>query len=102
MELFRGDTFYKKITSNDYTFKVGDQLHIAVLENSYSNRYLHEQVIKIESETSDVVFEIPSKETSNFPVGILLLEIELTSISDIVKTNQYELTVKADGIYERN
>ena len=102
MRLFRGDTFYKKITSNDYAFKVGDKLHIAVLENSYSNRYLHEQLIEVKSETEDVVLEILPDETSKFPVGILLLEIELTSTSGIVKTNQYELTIKADGIYERN
>lgn len=101
MELFRGDSFIKKITSS-YQFRVGDTLHIAVMKNAYSRDYLHEQLIEIESNTNEINFEILPSETDNFPIEKLLLEIELTTIDGIVKTNQYDLEVKADGIYERN
>jgi hypothetical protein len=101
MELFRGDSFIKKITSN-YQFRNGDKLHIAVLKNAYSREYLYEQTITMQNDTNEINFEILPSETDKFPIEKLLLEIELTTIDGIVKTNQYELTVKADGIYERN
>ena len=101
MELFRGDSFIKEITSN-YQFKAGDQLHIAVMKNAYSREYLHEQIIEIEKETNSIILEILPSETDKFPIEKLLLEIELTTTEGIVKTNQYDLEVKADGIYERN
>lgn len=101
MELFRGDSFIKKITSS-YQFRFGDTLHIAVMKNAYSRDYLHEQLIEIESNTNEINFEILPSETDNFPIEKLLLEIELTTIDGIVKTNQYDLEVKADGICERN
>lgn len=37
MELFRGDSFIKKIVST-YEFRTGDKLHIAVLKNAYSQK----------------------------------------------------------------
>lgn len=101
MELFRGDTFYKKITST-YQFRTGDKLHIAVLKNAYSKNYLHEQTIEIQSNTNEVNIEILPSETDKFPIEKLLLEIELTTIDGIVKTNQYDLEIRMDGIYERN
>ena len=101
MELFRGDTFFKKIVSN-YKFRVGDTLHIVVMRNAYSRDYLHEQTINVQGETNEINFEILPSETDKFPIDDLLLEIELTTSSGIVKTNQYKLEVKADGIYERN
>lgn len=101
MELFRGDSFIKKITSN-YQFRTGDKLHIAVMKNAYSKVYLHEQAIEIKTNTNEINFEILPSESDKFPIEKLLLEIELTTIDGIVKTNQYELNVKADGIYERN
>ena len=101
MELFRGDSFIKKITSS-YQFRVGDKLHIAVMKNAYSKDYLHEQTIEVESNTNEINFEILPSESDKFPIEKLLLEIELTTNDGIVKTNQYDLIVKADGIYERN
>lgn len=101
MELFRGDSFIKKITSN-YQFRSGDKFHIAVMKNAYSRDYLHEQTIEIKSNTNEINFEILPSETDKFPTEKLLLEIELTTTNGIVKTNQYDLEVKADGIYERN
>ena len=101
MELFRGDSFIKKIVSN-YEFRTGDKLHIAVLKNAYSKKYLHEQIITIQNNTNEINFEILPSETDKFPIEKLLLEIELTTTDGIVKTNQYELNVKVDGIYERN
>ena len=101
MELFRGDSFIKKIASN-YQFRIGDKLHIAVLKNAYSRKYLHEQTITIQSNTNEINFEILPSETDKFPTEKLLLEIELTTVDGIVKTEQYDLIVKVDGIYERN
>lgn len=101
MELFRGDSFIKKITSS-YQFRVGDKLHIAVMKNAYSKDYLHEQTIEVKSNTNEINFEILPSESDKFPIEKLLLEIELTTNDGIVKTNQYDLIVKADGIYERN
>ena len=101
MELFRGDSFIKKISSN-YQFRSGDKIHIAVMKNAYSKDYLHEQTIEIQNNTNEINFEILPSETDKFPIEKLLLEIELTTSEGIVKTNQYDLQVKADGIYERN
>lgn len=101
MELFRGDSFIKKIVSN-YQFRIGDTLHIAVMRNAYSKEYLHEQLIEIQAETNEINFEILPSETDKFPVEELLLEIELTTVDGIVKTQQLKIEVKADGIYERN
>lgn len=100
-ETFRGDTFFKKIVSS-YKFEVGDKLHVVVMRNAYSRDYLHEQTIEIQNDTNEINFEILPSETDKFPIDNLLLEIELTTSSGIVKTQQYQLKVKADGIYERN
>jgi len=101
MELFRGDTFLKKLVSS-YVFKVGDKLHIAILKCAYSKEYFYEKTIEIAEQKNEVVIEISALETSKLPDEELLLEIELTTIDGIVRTNQYKLVVKADGIYERN
>ena len=101
MELFRGDSFIKKITSS-YNFRVGDKLHIAVMKNAYSEKYLYEESREIKADSNYFILEILPSESDKFPITKLLLEIELTTIDGIVKTNQYELEVKVDGIYERN
>ena len=101
MELFRGDSFIKKINSS-YQFRVGDKLHIAVMKNAYSDKYLYEENREIKGDSNYFVLEILPSETDKFPIQELLLEIELTTIDGIVKTNQYKINVKADGIYERH
>ena len=101
MEIFRGDTFLKKIVSN-YEFKIGDKLHIAILKSAYSKDYLYEKIIEIKEETNEVILEILPSDTSKLPNKELMLEVELTTIDGLVKTNQYQLNIKADGIYERN
>ena len=101
IEFLRGDTFFRRFDAN-YTLKKGDKLHVAVMKNAYSNEYLHEQIIEIQSETNYFNLEILPGETSKFPIGKLLLEIELTTTDSIVQTNQYELNVKVDGIHGRN
>ena len=102
MQFLRGDTFFKTIYSEDYTFRPGDKLHIAIMKNAYNDKYLHEQVKEIQSDTNEFDLEILPCETDKFPIGDLLLEIELTTVDGIVKTNQYKLNVEADGIHERN
>lgn len=102
MEMFRGDTFLKEIFSEDYEFKPNDQMHVAVLKSAYSDKFLYEKKIIIDKETNKVELEIPPKETSQFPTEKIILEIELTTKDGFVKTNQYELDVKADGINGQN
>ena len=99
MELFRGDTFYKSVTAGDYIFQPDDILRIAVLNNTVDNIKLYENEIKVTEETTSILVEIPANKTKELKPGILVLELELT-YSGIVKTEQFELLVKADGIYE--
>ena len=101
MEYFRGDTFLKNIKAQNYTFQEGDKIHIAILKNAYSKEYLYEEVIEVDGATDTISLEISAEEMAKLPVDKLLLEIEMTT-SDIVKTHQYDLVIKADGIYERN
>ena len=101
MEYFRGDTFLKNIKAQNYTFQEGDKIHIAILKNAYSKEYLYEEVIEVDGATDTISLEISAEEMAKLPVDKLLLEIELTT-GDIVKTHQYDLVIKADGIYERN
>lgn len=100
MELFRGDSFIKKVNST-YKFNVGDKLHIAVMKNAYSEKYLYEEVREIQKEENYFILEILPSETDKFPIQELLLEIELTTNNGIVKTNQYKINVKADGVHGR-
>ena len=99
MELLRGDSFVKQIKPKGYKLKPGDKIHIAVMKNAYSEEYLHEQVIEIQEETDGIIFEILPSETDNFPINKLLLDIVLTYGDGIVKTNQYSIEMKADGIH---
>lgn len=99
MEIFRGDTFYKSVTAGDYTFQPDDILRVAILNNTIDNIKLYENEIKITEEQTSVLLEIPASKTKELKPGILVLELELT-YSGIVKTEQFELLVKADGIYE--
>ena len=100
MELFRGDTFFKTFETEDYKLRIGDKLHIVVMKNAYSKKYLFEKEIEIESETNEFDVEILPSETKEFPIGELLLEIELTTVDGIVQTNQYKIVIEADGINE--
>ena len=100
-ELFRGDTFLKQFDS-DYTFRVGDKLHTAVMNNAYDNAYLFEKTIEFTEETNSFVLEMSPERTKTFPIQRLLLEIELTMRDGFVRTNQYTLNVKVDGIRGKN
>lgn len=102
MKLFRGDTFLRKIVSNNYKLRRGDQFHIAIFKSVYSEKHLYETTIIVQEETDGIVLEIPASKTSELPPTTLILEIELTTVNGIVKTDQYELEIEADGIYERN
>ena len=102
MKFFRGNTFFKVIHSETYTFQKGDKLHIVVMKNAYSDKYLYEEIKEIQAETNEIEFEILPEKTAQFPIGKLLLEIELTTKDGIVETNQYDLEVEADGIHGKN
>lgn len=99
MEIFRGDTFYKSVTAGDYIFQPDDILRVAILNNTIDNIKLYENEIKVTEETTSILVEIPASKTKELKPGILVLELELT-YTGIVKTEQFELLVKADGIYE--
>ena len=101
--ILRGDTFLKAFKpTKEYTFQIGDKIHVAVLLDKCSKNYLYENVIIFDKETKDVDILIPPEATSKFELGNLLLEIEVTYGDGIVKTQQYTLNVEGDGIYERN
>lgn len=102
MKEFRGNSFLKTIKPKNYTFQPGDVIKYAVMHNEYSKDYLYFNEITIENETESIDINIEPSETSKFPVGNLLFEIELTYGDGVVKTYQYDLEIKADGIYERN
>lgn len=97
MELFRGDTFYKSVTAGDYIFQPDDILRVAILNNTLDETKLYENEIKVMEEQTSILVEIPASKTKELKPGILVLELELT-YSGIVKTQQFELLVKADGI----
>lgn len=97
MELFRGDTFYKSVTAGDYVFQPDDILRVAILNNTLDETKLYENEIKVMEEQTSILVEIPASKTKELKPGILVLELELT-YSGIVKTQQFELLVKADGI----
>lgn len=101
MEIFRGDSFYKTIKPKGYAFQTGDILKCAVMKSASSKNYIYEETITIENECESIDISINPSETAKFPTGILLFEIELT-YGENVKTEQYKLEVKADGIHERN
>jgi hypothetical protein len=101
MDLFRGDTFMKKIVSS-YQFRKGDKFRVAIMYNAYSKEKLYGKEFEVVSENDDIILEIAPEETSKFPIGELLLELEMTTIDGIVKTDQFMLNVKADGINERD
>lgn len=98
MELFRGDTFYKSVTAGDYVFQPDDILRVAILNNTLDETKLYENEIKVMEEQTSILVEIPASKTKELKPGILVLELELT-YSGIVKTQQFELLVKADGIH---
>lgn len=100
MELFRGDTFYKSVTAGDYIFQPDDILRVAIFNNTLDETKLYENEIKVNEETNSILVEIPASKTKELTPGILVLEFELTYGGGVVKTEQHELIVKADGIRE--
>ena len=97
-EIFRGDTFIKEINFEDgYKFKSGDIIKIAVIDNMDSN-ILFEDKKEFVEETESYELKIVPEKTRLFPIRDLLLEIEVTIDTDFVKTSQYILDVKEDGI----
>ena len=101
MEHFRGDTIIKKIVSDNYQFRKGDKMKVAILKKVKDESYLYDNVITIDQDTNEFILEIPAKDTANLPTGKLLLELELTNIDGLVTTKQHEIFIKADGIYDR-
>ena len=102
-ELFKGDTFLKDIRpTNDYRFQVGDKLKVAVMRNEYSTNKFFEKEFEISEEAKTLELLIEPEKTSEFETGELLLEFEFTYGDGIVKTTQYKLVVKEDGIDGRN
>lgn len=100
MEIYRGDSFYKRVSVEDYIFKPEDVLRIAILLSTVSDYKLYEQTIEINEEKESVLVEIPASKMRDLTPGSLVLELELTYAGGLVKTEQYELIVKADGIHE--
>lgn len=96
-ETFRGDTFSKKVSIEGYTLQPDDIIHVAILLSSMGG-IIYDSVEKIITETDNYVISIPATETEKLIPGVLTLEIELTYGDGFVKTQQYELIVKADGI----
>ena len=99
MELYRGDSFIKTLKLNQ-DLKSNDIVKYAVLLSKTAEDYLYENEITISETTDEVELSIPITETEKFPIGTLLFEVEVT-YSGIVKTEQYRLEIKRDGIYER-
>lgn len=102
IEMFRGDTLILTITPENYKFKTGDVLKYAVMDSVDSKNYLYNNEIKIENDSDNITITISTDDTKSFDIGDLLFEIELSYADEIIVTNQYQLVVKADGIYDRN
>lgn len=101
MEIFRGDTFYRELVPNqNYKFQKDDIIKVAVMVNTDSEKHLFDDTITVEEESEKVDILIPPEKTANFEIGDLILEIEVTYGGGIVKTQQYILEVKEDGIHE--
>lgn len=101
MEIFRGDTFYRELVPNqNYKFQKDDIIKVAVMVNTDSENHLFDDTITVEEESEKVDILIPPEKTASFEIGDLILEIEVTYGGGIVKTQQYILEVKEDGIHE--
>ena len=101
MEIFRGDTFYRELVPNqNYKFQKDDIIKVAVMVNTDSENHLFDDTITVEEESEKVDILIPPEKTARFEIGDLILEIEVTYGGGIVKTQQYILEVKEDGIHE--
>ena len=96
--MYRGDTFCKKVSALDYKFQPKDVLKVAVLTDTITGNKLYENEIKVETETDSIIIEIPREKTAEISPGMWILEFELT-YSGVVKTQQFGLVVKADGIH---
>lgn len=96
-ETFRGDTIYKEISIEDYKFKNEDIIKVAVIDNLTSETLFDTENIFSEEKEAYELYIYPEK-TKKFPIRQLLLEIEVTLNKNFVKTFQYILDVKEDGI----
>ena len=99
MEIFRGDTFYKKFSPNGYVMQNGDIIRLAILESTLAEEPIYKKEITITEQRENVILEIPKSDMEKLPTGMLVLEIELTYGGGLVRTQQYELDVKVDGIH---
>lgn len=96
-ETFRGDTIDEEISIEDYKFKSGDIIKVAVIDNMDSE-ILYDDTKEFTEETESYQLYISSEKTRKFPIRKLLLEFEVTIDTDFVRTFQYILDVKEDGI----
>ena len=96
-ETFRGNTFYKEISINDYIFKKDDIIKIAVIDILTSQELFSEEK-EFDEETESYELYIYPEDTKQFPIRDLLLEIEITIDTNFVQTFQYILEVKEDWI----
>lgn len=98
--MYRGDTFCKKILANNgYVFQPNDVLRVAILTDTVTGNKIWDDEIKVETETDSIILEIPKEKTAKIEPGMWILEFELT-YGGVVKTQQFGLVVKADGIHE--
>ena len=96
-ETFRGDTIDEEIGIEDYKFKSGDIIKVAVIDNMDS-KILYDDTKEFTEETESYQLYISPEKTREFPIRELLLEFEVTIDTDFVRTFQYILDVKEDGI----
>lgn len=96
-ETFRGDTIDEEISIEDYKFKSGDIIKVAVIDNMDSE-ILYDDTKEFTEEAESYQLYILPEKTKQFPIRELLLEIEVTIDTDFVRTFQYILDVKEDGI----
>lgn len=101
-EYFRGDTIFKELEVDNYKFQKDDIIKVAVMVDEDCTNHLFDDTIVIQEEQNTVLITIPPEKTSQFQIGTLILEIELTYGGGIVHTEQYPLEIKGDGICEQN
>lgn len=99
---FRGDTILLNIDAGEYTFQKDDVLKVALMKTVYDREYIYENIITIPQEQTTVQVEIPPEKTGKLSSGDYILEFELTTNLGVVSTTQLDVSIKEDGIYERN
>ncbi len=99
---FRGDTILLNIDAGEYSFQKDDVLKVALMKTVYDREYIYENIITIPQEQTTVQVEIPPEKTGKLSSGDYILEFELTTNLGVVSTTQLDVSIKEDGIYERN